>query len=648
MFPYRSPSVFNFYGSTYQPLGPIRSMGLSAPEGELGTGPFLLGLLNGLKSLAQFGLTQCWSGFGSGITLSHPDGEQADCRTTGASRADAILRFRPSDSQDAHRTVAELDLLLTQGSMNSHNKQVIEGVYAQTAALSGNVAVQGSSAALPGAFTNQHHGLALEKALLLFFASAEFHATNKNVRLGSLRPAPRVVPSRGRPYKAIVVLFQSGGADSWNLVVPHSGCGGAVGEPDLHDAYQLARAAGTDADGLPNEAGSAALDKDRLLQIPVPIPARSSEESTPQPCDTFGVHPSMPSLKAMYDSGEAAFLANVGTLIKPLTKEEFNTNKPGTIPESVFAHNIQVETTQHVHAGAGKLKTKGVLGRMLEALQAQEAPYSASSYSLDGNVKILDGTLPANILTIKGVTRLSGVATYEDAIANMTRAVGGSIFAETFNNLLESSINKTEKLGTVLADKSYDLTEFKRGGDKLMQQFEQVAKVMKANADPASGLQNEREAFFVNIGGFDTHADLEGTVSGLFSSIDNALASFKAEMEAQGLWDNVAVVSASDFGRTLRSNGAGTDHAWGGHYFVVGGKVQGGQILGSYPDRLDDNGPLSVRGGGRFIPSTSWEAVWHGLAEWFGVEEARMEKVLPNIANFAPEQRFSKERMFEE
>ena len=124
------------------------------------------------------------------------------------------------------------------------------------------------------------------------------------------------------------------------------------------------------------------------------------------------------------------------------------------------------------------------------------------------------------------------------------------------------------------------------------------------------------------------------------------MSEFEQEMKLQGLWDNVTIIQTSEFARTVKANGAGTDHAWGGHYFLAGGSVQGSKIHGRYPDRIDDNAPLSTRKGGRFIPTTSWEAVWHGIAEWFGVDASKMGDVLPQRGNFPPSAMMTKEAMF--
>jgi len=120
---------------------------------------------------------------------------------------------------------------------------------------------------------------------------------------------------------------------------------------------------------------------------------------------------------------------------------------------------------------------------------------------------------------------------------------------------------------------------------------------------------------------------------------------FKKEMQAQGLWDSVTVVQASEFGRTLRFNGLGTDHAWGGNTFITGGSVKGGRIFGQFPKRLDNKDPQHLRSG-RWAPTTSWDSVWHGVAQWFGVKDSEMSSVLPNLKNFPVGSLLDKSTMF--
>ena len=109
------------------------------------------------------------------------------------------------------------------------------------------------------------------------------------------------------------------------------------------------------------------------------------------------------------------------------------------------------------------------------------------------------------------------------------------------------------------------------------------------------------------------------------------------------------MLTISDFARTLTSNGLGTDHAWGGNYFMLGGSVKGKQIHGEFPYDLDPTtSQLEVgRGRGVLIPSTPWEGMWYGIAQWFGVDEDRMLEVVPNAANFVEGSTlFTKEQLF--
>merc|ERR1719473_1377067 len=157
------------------------------------------------------------------------------------------------------------------------------------------------------------------------------------------------------------------------------------------------------------------------------------------------------------------------------------------------------------------------------------------------------------------------------------------------------------------------------GGDSISRQLAQVARLIATR-----GLASmEREAFFVQLGGFDMHNEVNESLAEKLAEVDAALSSFVAELQALGVWEDTVVVSASDFARTLTSNGLGTDHAWGGHNFILGGAVKGKQVLGKYPRGLRAEGPRSehILPRGRVLPTTSWEAVWSGIAPWFGVEE---------------------------
>ena len=94
----------------------------------------------------------------------------------------------------------------------------------------------------------------------------------------------------------------------------------------------------------------------------------------------------------------------------------------------------------------------------------------------------------------------------------------------------------------------------------------------------------------------------------------------------------VSTFTASDFGRTLTSNGDGSDHGWGSHHFVVGGGVAGQQFFGTLPT-LAVNGPDDV-GQGRLLPTTSVDQLGAALATWFGVSATDLPLVFPHVGNF--------------
>jgi hypothetical protein len=174
--------------------------------------------------------------------------------------------------------------------------------------------------------------------------------------------------------------------------------------------------------------------------------------------------------------------------------------------------------------------------------------------------------------------------------------------------------------------------------------FGTIARSIKANA---ASVHTERETYFLSMNGFDTHASATDDLEDKFGSVDSQIAGFEKEMKAQGLWNSIVLVQASEFGRMLTSNGDGTGHGWGGNYFITGGGVKGGQILGDYPDDLSQKTGSTMSGNGRAIPTTSWDQIWSGIAQWYGVEEMDMDQVLPNRKNFPKHSLFTQSDLFD-
>ena len=286
--PYSSPTVFNFFLPEYQPPGPVSAAGLVSPEAQLATTPMTISFLNGMVALVRDGLSSCRSGFGF-------NGAPRTCGSLENRRAtaDGNLTFAPESSVPSE-VVDELGLLLTAGRLSNHTKAHMVQAYTAEEADGGEP-------------------LTLLNSLLM--AAPEFHATNHLTPTDEARQEAAKVTSMGRPYKAIVVLFLNGGADTYNLIVPHSNCAAS----DLYAEYEAVR------------GPTIALPKEKLL--PFNVSAGS------QPCSTFGLHPELPALHDLYLSGEASFVANVGALVQPVTKDTWRKTKD--MPNSLFAHNAQ-------------------------------------------------------------------------------------------------------------------------------------------------------------------------------------------------------------------------------------------------------------------------------------------------------------------
>ena len=213
-------------------------------------------------------------------------------------------------------------------------------------------------------------------------------------------------------------------------------------------------------------------------------------------------------------------------------------------------------------------------------------------------------------------------------LANLSAVPPRGVFAAAAASSIETSMRRTKVLADVA--EGVELVGEWGATDSLTKQLKQVAKLVVGNAE----LRSERAAYFVRQGGYDTHANMLERVASNYAALDGAVASFVGEMKSRGYWEHVAVVTTSDFGRTLTSNGVGTDHAWGGNHVLLGGDVAGARVWGSYPDELGDDAELNV-GRGRLLPTLGWESMWHALAQWMDVPAARMEEVLPNLPGFA-------------
>jgi uncharacterized protein (DUF1501 family) len=211
--------------------------------------------------------------------------------------------------------------------------------------------------------------------------------------------------------------------------------------------------------------------------------------------------------------------------------------------------------------------------------------------------------------------------TYSDLLAKS--------FAQSHRGSIDAAIEFNQQVNSVVLNTPFD------EGDSLSQRMKKIAQVIAAHG----ALQQSRQVFFVSMGGFDNHSGLLAAQDNLLPQISRALSSFYNAMVEIGCENDVVAFTASDFARTLGTNGQGSDHAWGGNHVVMGGAVDGGKIFGDFPSSLrtpqdPTYGNLDL-GRGRLIPTLSVDEMAAELAIWFGVQNAAdLETILPNIGSF--------------
>lgn len=467
-------------------------------------------------------------------------------------------------------------------------------------------------------------------------------STLLNLRMANSAVAQTLPP--GSDYRALVCLFFAGGMDSYNLLVP----GANSGAP--YSTYVATRGgiydSVTNSDGLALPASSI-----------VPLAAHATDPFG------FGVHPrcadhgSSLGMASLYGQGDLAFVANVGTLAERLTKTTYN-NSTGKRPSGLYSHSDQVQ--QWHTSVATESRTIGWAGLAADLLHAGNADARVSmNISLAGNNVWQTGrsvfnynigtggsSLPSDYNSpyatpVVSTTSRSAIRTA--AIDNQLQQEYQNLLDQTFTQNLRDSIETSAAfkdafdaatLTTLFpGDATYPypagLTATTDPARTLGQQFKAVLRTMKARTE----LGLSRQTFFLNYGGWDHHDEVINSMDRMVDVVNRCLAAYWEGLGELGLRENVTLYSASDFARTLTSNGAGSDHAWGGNAFVLGGAVNGGRVYGRYPD-LALAGPDLVTSRGAAIPGWSVDEYFAELALWLGVAPGNLSSVLPRIGNF--------------
>ncbi len=462
---------------------------------------------------------------------------------------------------------------------------------------------------------NQHFHLPSRRQFLYGLgtgcaALTQSAALSTLLNLSLTRSAAAAIDVSG--YKALVCIFLFGGIDTYNVLVP--------GEPDEYADYVTARS-------------TLALPEAGLHSINNPLEGGR----------VFNLHPGLGDLVDLYNDGNLAFVANVGSLIEPVDYSTYGNS--ARLPLGLYSHSDQ---QRHWQTSTPQSRTEitGWLGRMADILSDTVNQNEAISMNIAiDRLNILqtgDQIIPYVVDDKNGAQILNGYGGGSEQDLILTETTD-SFLQQNYTNLFKSTHRKF-RAGAIDAADSYNnatseieeqlsgatVTDLK--STSLGQQLLQVALAIGARTE----LEQTRQVFFASRGGWDNHAGLIGIQAALLPQVGSALKAFYTALVELGVENDVVTYTASDFARTLNANSnEGSDHAWGGNHIVMGGSVDGGNIFGQYPVTLDPVLNQLDVGRGRLIPTTSVDSYTAEMARWFGIDnDSVLETIIPNIRNF--------------
>jgi len=411
-------------------------------------------------------------------------------------------------------------------------------------------------------------------------------------------------------YKALVCVYLAGGNDSYNMLIPS--------DTTRYTTYGNAR-------------GSLAVARGSLL--PLAVQGAASGE-------TYGLHPNCNEIGSLFNAGKGAFIVNVGTLRQPTTKSQYLT-AGYPLPPLLFSHLDQQGQWQYGQPASHGITGWGGLAADRLAVLNPGATLPMS-ISLSGTNRFQTGVQVqpycvsgGGVVGPVGYDGASGAAA-ANAIAQMLANAYPDPLTRSYNAVLNNAIDYAATLSTALATGPAINAPFP-ANNPLADALKMIARIISVRG----ALKVKRQIFFVTMGGFDTHHDQLADQPALFTQLSQALGAFyQCTANDLGIPGAVTTFTQSEFGRTLNSNGGGTDHAWGGVQFVMGGAVRGGKLYGApgasgtlFPNQIL-NGPDCLARG-QTIPTVSSDQYSATLAAWLGMQSCDIANVFPFLKNFS-------------
>ena len=421
-------------------------------------------------------------------------------------------------------------------------------------------------------------------------------------------------------YKALVCVFLYGGNDYANTVVNY--------DDASYNAYSTIRGGGAG-----QSAGGIALAKaDLAATLLNPASPLAGGQQ-------YALHPSMRGLAGLFNGGQAAVQLNVGPLVAPLTRAQYNSpdRKNWPLPPKLFSHNDQQSIWQSSSPEGSTVGWGGTIGDLALSSNGNSL---FTCINVTGNAVFLAGdsalsyqVSPGGAVAINGVkNNVYGSSAVRGALSALVQQPRSHTLENEYNKVTARAVGAEAQVASALG--GVTLSSVFPGANSLADQLKTVARLIGAR----SALGTKRQVFLVSIGGFDLHDNLISQHPGLLGKVSDALAAFYNATVELGVADKVTAFTASDFGRTLASNGDGSDHGWGSHHFMVGAAVRGKAFYGTPPPVSVGNTAAAQDqwhvGQGRLLPSTSVAQYAATLAKWFGVADTELDGILPNLKRF--------------
>ena len=451
-------------------------------------------------------------------------------------------------------------------------------------------------------------------------SSISLLSTLLNLRM--IGTASAVTPPAAGDYRALVCFFFPGGQDTFNTLIPR----GASAASPVYQEYA-------------NTRGSV-LRQEWIDLLPIDPIGESA--------GAYGLNPEFGEIQTLFQNGDLAFMANVGTLVEPIANKTELTSGLFETPLGLYSHADQIKHWQT--SVPDSRDSIGWAGRCADVLDALNDPSDVSmSISLSGtnvwqagNDVFEFAVTPSGAVERVGYTGTTGPAAVRGAaVDSLLELEYTNLFEEAFAQKHRKTLSAGVEFNAAVAGAPAFTTTVPThaNGDTqdlingFAPQFEMVAKTIAVH----QALGIKRHTFFISMGGWDHHKNMLTQSEVMLPAVSKCMGYFwdlLGELETAGTVNRnqVTTFTASDFGRTLNSNSAGSDHGWGGNQMIMGGDVIGKKIYGQFPSLALD-APRDT-GRGRQIPSTSCDEFFAELALWMGVSTADLDQVFPNITNF--------------